>query len=489
MKSTRIPRLLMLLLLVAVVVAGCASQPVGEETQHNSSQVGPQSSSVVDAGAQPENTPSPVTEQGEVARVSKAAFELRREDGSSFMVLLTEETQITGDSLEDGSRAYVTHVGPDKGSGTVVALAVKVIAVEEEEVTPSASPSPDSGAPTPETLLASMTLEEKVGQLFFARVPGEDAPADAAQYQFGGYLLFGRDFKGLTKEQVQQKIQSYQDSVKIPMLIGVDEEGGTVVRVSANPNLRETPYESPRTLYDAGGLDLVAEVEREKIQTLQSLGIQVNFAPVCDISQQPDAFLYDRSLGRGPEETAAYVQAMVGLYEENSMGCVLKHFPGYGENGDTHTGPVLDQRPYENFQQRDFLPFEAGIQAGADCVLVSHNVVSCKDSAYPASLSPEWHRVLREELGFEGCIITDDLIMDAIQEYCDSSSAAVQAVLAGNDLLCCSDYETQYPAVLAAVENGQISQERIEESVLRILRWKQELGLLNAEEIKSMADN
>ena len=272
MKSTRIPHLLMLLLFVIVVVAGCSPQSVGEEAQNDSSQTSHPSSSVVDAGAQPESTPSPVTEQGEVARVSEAAFELRREDGSSFTVLLTEETQITGDPLGDGSRAYVTHAGPDKGSGTVVALAVKVIAVEEEEATPSASPSPDSGAPTPETLLTSMTLEEKVGQLFFARVPGEDAPADAAQYQFGGYLLFGRDFKGLTKEQVQQKIQSYQDSVKIPMLIGVDEEGGTVVRVSANPNLRETPYESPRALYDAGGLDLVAEVEREKIRCCKAWG-------------------------------------------------------------------------------------------------------------------------------------------------------------------------------------------------------------------------
>ena len=136
MKSAKIPRLLMLLLLEAVVVAGCASQPVGEKTQHNSSQVGPQSSSVVDAGAQPESTPSPVTEQGEVARVSEAAFELRREDGSSFTVLLTEETKITGDPLGDGSRAYVTHAGPDKGSGTVIALAVKVIAVEEEEAMP-----------------------------------------------------------------------------------------------------------------------------------------------------------------------------------------------------------------------------------------------------------------------------------------------------------------------------------------------------------------
>ena len=94
------------------------------------------------------------------------------------------------------------------------------------------------------------------------------------------------------------------------------------------------------------------------------------------------------------------------------------------------------------------------------------------------ALADEIRRVLREELGFTGCIITDDLVMDAIQEYCDASSAAVQAVQAGNDLLCCSDYETQYPAVLAAVESGELSEERIEESALRVLRWKEELGLL-----------
>lgn len=160
------------------------------------------------------------------------------------------------------------------------------------------------------------------------------------------------------------------------------------------------------------------------------------------------------------------------------MGCVLKHFPGYGNNVDTHTGVAVDERPYETFQKEDFLPFEAGVQAGAGCVLVSHNIVTCRDGEAPASLSPEWHRVLREELGFTGCIITDDLVMDAIQEYCDASSAAVQAVQAGNDLLCCSDYETQYPAVLAAVESGELSEERIEESALRVLRWKEELGLL-----------
>lgn len=323
-----------------------------------------------------------------------------------------------------------------------------------------------------------MTLEEKVGQLFFVRVPAEEAAQAVAQYHFGGYILFGRDFQDKTREQVRADIQSYQDSAKVPLLLGVDEEGGTVVRASANPDICDEPYWSPRRLYEAGGLDLALSVERDKIRTLQGLGLNVNFAPVCDITQQEGAFLYDRSLGQDARTTAGYVGKVVSLYGEEGMGCVLKHFPGYGNNPDTHTGIAVDERPYEAFQREDFLPFEAGIQAGAGCVLVSHNIVTCRDGEAPASLSPEWHRVLREELGFTGCIITDDLVMDAIQEYCDASSAAVQAVQAGNDLLCCSDYETQYPAVLAAVESGELSEERIEESALRVLRWKEELGLL-----------
>lgn len=188
--------------------------------------------------------------------------------------------------------------------------------------------------------------------------------------------------------------------------------------------------------------------------------------------------MYGRSLGRDAETTSEYIRKMVGLYSQNSMGCVLKHFPGYGNNADTHTGMAIDERPYETFRQQDFQPFQAGIQAGAGCVLVSHNIVTCVDGQYPASLSSQWHQVLREELGFTGCVITDDLVMDAIRQYCDASSAAVQAVKAGNDLLCCSDYETQYPAVLAAVQNGEISEERIDESVRRALRWKAQLGIL-----------
>lgn len=457
--------LALVLALCGCSAGGGSSVPAGESSH----------SSAVEAAAQPTASPAPepapATVEGKVARASKSAFELRLEDGSVLTVVLTDETQVTGDPLLDGCRATVTYEEAGRVGDTVTAQAVALAAAPP-------TPSPAVGSSAPEELLASMTLEEKVGQLFFVRVPAEEAAQAVAQYHFGGYILFGRDFQDKTREQVRADIQSYQDSAKVPLLLGVDEEGGTVVRASANPDICDEPYWSPRRLYEAGGLDLVLSVERDKIRTLQGLGLNVNFAPVCDITQQEGAFLYDRSLGQDARTTAGYVGKVVSLYGEEGMGCVLKHFPGYGNNPDTHTGIAVDERPYEAFQREDFLPFEAGIQAGAGCVLVSHNIVTCRDGEAPASLSPEWHRVLREELGFTGCIITDDLVMDAIQEYCDASSAAVQAVQAGNDLLCCSDYETQYPAVLAAVESGELSEERIEESALRVLRWKEELGLL-----------
>lgn len=450
-------------LALVLALCGCSagggnSVPAGESSH----------SSAVEAAAQPTASPAPepapATVEGEVARASKSAFELRQEDGSTLTVVLTDETQVAGESLLDGRQASVTYDSSRRVGDTVTALTVEITVPESRTQA--------------EKLLSSMTLEEKVGQLFFVRVPAEEAAQAVAQYHFGGYILFGRDFQDKTREQVRADLQSYQDSAKVPLLLGVDEEGGTVVRASANPDICDEPYWSPRRLYEAGGLDLVLSVERDKIRTLQGLGLNVNFAPVCDITQQEGAFLYDRSLGQDARTTAGYVGRVVSLYGEEGMGCVLKHFPGYGNNPDTHTGIAVDERPYEAFQREDFLPFEAGIQAGAGCVLVSHNIVTCRDGEAPASLSPEWHRVLREELGFTGCIITDDLVMDAIQEYCDASSAAVQAVQAGNDLLCCSDYETQYPAVLAAVESGELSEERIEESALRVLRWKEELGLL-----------
>lgn len=337
---------------------------------------------------------------------------------------------------------------------------------------------PDPIAARAQELLDGMTLEEKVGQMFIARCPETDAAQLAADYHLGGYILFGRDFKDKTAEQVTTDIQSYQDAAEIPLLIAVDEEGGTVNRVSSNPNLRSSPFRSPQSLYSEGGLELVRSDAQEKCRLLESLGININFAPVCDVSQDPADFIYDRTLGRDAQETSQYVAAVVETMAEEGMGSVLKHFPGYGNNTDTHTGVAYDDRPYDTFLTSDFLPFQAGIAAGADMVLVSHNIVSAMDETSPASLSPEVHRVLREDLGFTGVIVTDDLVMDGVRDFAGDDEAAVLAVQAGNDLLCCTDFQTQVPAVLAAVESGEITEEQIDAAVLRVLTMKLRLGIL-----------
>ena len=354
-------------------------------------------------------------------------------------------------------------------------------AAEEPEGSDAAgeqAEEPDPIAARAQELLDGMTLEEKVGQMFIARCPETDAAQLAADYHLGGYILFGRDFKDKTAEQVTTDIQSYQDAAEIPLLIAVDEEGGTVNRVSSNPNLRSSPFRSPQSLYSEGGLELVRSDAQEKCRLLESLGININFAPVCDVSQDPADFIYDRTLGRDAQETSQYVAAVVETMAEEGMGSVLKHFPGYGNNTDTHTGVAYDDRPYDTFLTSDFLPFQAGIAAGADMVLVSHNIVSAMDEASPASLSPEVHRVLREDLGFTGVIVTDDLVMDGVRDFAGDDEAAVLTVQAGNDLLCCTDFQTQVPAVLAAVESGEITEEQIDAAVLRVLTMKLRLGIL-----------
>lgn len=354
-------------------------------------------------------------------------------------------------------------------------------AAEEPEGSDAAgeqAEEPDPIAARAQELLDGMTLEEKVGQMFIARCPETDAAQLAADYHLGGYILFGRDFKDKTAEQVTADIQSYQGAAEIPLLIAVDEEGGTVNRMSSNPNLRSSPFRSPQSLYSEGGLELVRSDAQEKCRLLESLGININFAPVCDVSQDPADFIYDRTLGRDAQETSQYVAAVVETMAEEGMGSVLKHFPGYGNNTDTHTGVAYDDRPYDTFLTSDFLPFQAGIAAGADMVLVSHNIVSAMDEASPASLSPEVHRVLREDLGFTGVIVTDDLVMDGVRDFAGDDEAAVLAVQAGNDLICCTDFQTQVPAVLAAVESGEITGEQIDAAVLRVLTMKLRLGIL-----------
>ena len=180
-----------------------------------------------------------------------------------------------------------------------------------------------------EAMTAHMTLEEKVGQLFFARVPETDAAADVSAYHLGGYILFGRDTNGKTANEIIQTINSYQEAASIPLLIGVDEEGGTVVRVSSNPNIRSEKFRAPQQLYAAGGMDAVVKDTHEKDVLLKALGFNVNLAPVADVSTNPGDFIYDRYFGQAAQATAEYVRAVVKQMRADGMGCVLKHFPGY----------------------------------------------------------------------------------------------------------------------------------------------------------------
>ena len=364
---------------------------------------------------------------------------------------------------------------------------------EESDKTPVQAPIQESEPePTPEELaaqevedlLSSLTLEEQVGQLFFVRVPEADAVADVSTYHLGGYILFGRDTQDKTANDLIQTLCGYQDAADsdtgIPLLIGVDEEGGTVVRVSSNPHLRASKFSSPQRLYAAGGMDAILRETREKDRLLAALGFNVNLAPVADVSTDSGDFIYDRTLGQDASATADYVSSVVEQMTADNMGSVLKHFPGYGNNADTHTGIALDQRPYETFTQSDFLPFQAGAASGRGktAVLVSHNIVACMDPDLPASLSPAVHDVLRQELAFTGVVMTDDLAMEAVSAYAEDGAVAVMALEAGNDLIITTDYRTQIPKVIEAVENGALNASVIENACRRVLTWKQELGLI-----------
>jgi len=328
------------------------------------------------------------------------------------------------------------------------------------------------------TILDSMTMAEKVGQLFLAQITGGQYAQALAEYPLGGIILFGPDLEGQDPESMAAAIRSWQDAASIPLLIAADEEGGTVCRVSSLPAFRESPFLSPRDYYAQGGMNAVLAGETEKCILLKSIGIRVNMGPVCDIATDRGAFMYRRSLGQSPEVTAQFITETVDIMQIHQIGSVLKHFPGYGNNPDTHTGTARDSRSLEELENCDLIPFQAGIDAGCGAVMVSHTIVEAFDKELPATLSPAVHHYLRDTMGFQGVIVTDDLNMGAITGLCGKEEAAVLAVLAGNDLLCTPDYAVQYAAVLEAVETGRIPMELLDAAVLRILHWKYGLGLL-----------
>ena len=358
-----------------------------------------------------------------------------------------------------------------------------------------------------EQKLSEMTTDEKIAQVLLVRYPDVGGASALAQYSFGGYLFFAKDFAGKTTSEVQNLINSLQNTAKIPILTAVDEEGGTVVRVSSNPNLAPTRFPSPREVYAEGGLAAIAADTRQKSQTLQNLGLNLNLAPVVDVSTSPTDYMYSRSLGQNAKITADFARTVIetsqkfnaqalaqarktdggnqeidqGTTEnqktattQGTVSYTLKHFPGYGNNLDTHTGGSIDRRSFDDLLQTDLPPFQAGITAGAEAVLVGHNTVTALDAENPASLSPNVHVLLRQGLNFSGVVITDDIAMAAI----DSDAApTVQALLAGNDLVITSDYATSISDVRAALKTGQLSESQLNRAAKRVLAWKYYKGL------------
>ena len=330
-----------------------------------------------------------------------------------------------------------------------------------------------------EEILNSMTLEEKIGQLFIVRYENIDEEDEVKQYQLGGITFYGKDFRYEDKDSIIELINSLQSDVKIPMFMSVDEEGGSVARVSRWYQYRSEIFLSPRDYYEQGGLDLVLQMEEEKAQLLSSLGLNMNLSPVADISDKPGAFMYDRSLGEDAYTTAEFVCRTAKISADYGVGSVIKHFPGHGNNTDTHFYTTRDTRSLEELKENDLIPFQAAMDDGYSAVMIGHTVVEALDDEYPASLSKKVHDYIRNQMNFDGVIIPDALDMDTVSSSFNGENVAVLAIMAGNDILCTSEYKEQYEAVLQAVKDNKISIEQIDESVLRILRWKLQLGIIS----------
>lgn len=298
---------------------------------------------------------------------------------------------------------------------------------------------------------------------------------DVEKYHLGGLVLFGEAFKNKTKDEVINMINNLQKKAFIPLLLGVDEEGGTVVRISSNKNLRSSAFLSPRILYKEGGFALIKEDNIEKNNLLKSLGININLAPVLDISNDKNDYIYSRSIGLSPKLTGDFAITIIESSKESGIVNVLKHYPGYSKNKDTHKSSSIDTRTISEVEE-DLIPFKMAIDNGAEAIMISHNTVTALDDKNPASISINNHNYLRNTLNFKGMIITDALNMGATA---DIESMGIKSILAGNNILVTKNYARDIKEIFDNVYNGNLSNKYLECLVIKIIEWKIEMGLIS----------
>ena len=322
--------------------------------------------------------------------------------------------------------------------------------------------------------MKKMTLEEKIAQMFFIRYNESTSQELIIQKKIGGFVLYGIDFK-CEEKYIIDKIKQMQNlsmkSIDLPLGLAVDEEGGIVNRVSRY-HREKGKFPSPQEIYKNSGIQGILDIEKEKISLLKKFNLNVNLAPVADMSYNSNDFIYSRTLGQKEEETSNYIGKVVDEYVKNNFTCCAKHFPGYGNNLDTHGEISIDKRSYESFLKEDLKPFEAAIGNKIPMILFSHNIVECKDKKYPCSLSKIWNDIIRNDLKYSGLILTDDICMGAIKKMFVNESPAVLAVKAGDDILLSGEFDKHYNDVLSAVKSGEISGDIINKACRRIIAWK-----------------
>lgn len=356
--------------------------------------------------------------------------------------------------------------------------------VPEEPETPEEPDAPQ--ALTPEEAVAALTLEQRVAQLFVVapealtgvsvQVAAGEATRDALRARpVGGLVLFAANLvdPDQTREMLANARAYALEATGIPCLLAVDEEGGTVARVGSNPAF------GVERVGDMASVGSVADARDAALTIgsyLANLGFNLDFAPDADIASQEGSSLARRSFGSDAETVAPRVAAQVEAFLSTGILCCAKHFPGIGGVvGDSHDGTITSHRTLDEMGGFELLPFEAAIAEGVPLVMVGH--LSCPEVTgddTPASLSPVVvGDVLRGRLGFEGVVITDSLAMGAVAELCAPSEIGVRALEAGVDLILMpSDFEAAYQGVLDAVRSGRLSEERIEESVTRVVSMK-----------------
>lgn len=373
--------------------------------------------------------------------------------------------------------------------------------------TPTAEPTAEPASKV-ETLLSSMSLEEKVGQLFIIRPESlsteltpqqahdtteygvtewtEDMALQLEKYPAGGVAIFGKNIS--SPEQLKNFVAAMQQASSLPLFMGVDEEGGSVSRLANSPAFRtEEGYVLPqfKSMAEIGASGDTGAARTVGFTIgcyLAEYGFNLDFAPVADTNTNPDnVVIGDRAFSSDPELVSQMVAAELdGLHSAEVLGCI-KHFPGHGDTvGDTHDGYVSIQKTWDELLSAELIPFINNLD-NTDMVMVAHiSLPNVTGDGLPASLSGELiSGKLRGELGYDGVVITDSLAMGAIAQEYTSADCAVMALDAGADILLMpEDYAAAFEGVVQAVEEGRLSMERIDESVARVLELKDQLGLL-----------